>query len=70
MAGLGERRGTLGTSLHQAAEMYRRQAELRAQLLRSVLPPFVIVFTAAVIAGFFVLAMFLPLIKLITSLSG
>lgn len=70
IAGLGERRGTLGSSLHQAAEMYRRQAELRAQLLRSVLPPFVIVTTASVIALFFVLALFLPLIKLISTLSG
>ena len=70
IAGLGERRGTLGASLHQAAVMYRRQAEMRAQLLRSVLPPFMILGTAAVLIGFFVLAMFLPLISLIKAISA
>ena len=70
MVGLGERRGTLGASLHQMALMYRRQAEMRAQLLRSVLPPFLIVATAAVLTGFFAVAMYLPLIRLITALSG
>jgi type II secretory pathway component PulF len=70
MTGLGERRGNLGETLHQTASVYRRQVEMRAQTLRSVLPPFLIIATAAALAGFFVLAMFMPMIKLITELSG
>src|SRR5262249_7571682 len=30
MTGLGEQRGSLGQALHQVAEMYRRQVEMRA----------------------------------------
>jgi type II secretory pathway component PulF len=70
MTGLGERRGTLGASLHQAALVYRRQAELRAMMLRSVLPPFLILGTAALLVAFFVVAMFMPLIQLLVELSG
>jgi type II secretory pathway component PulF len=69
MAGLGERRGTLGASLHQVADMYRRQVELRANLLRSVLPPFVIIGTAGIFTTCFVFALMLPLIKLLEGLS-
>jgi general secretion pathway protein F len=70
MTAMGERRGRLADSLHHAAEVYRRQAEMRAILLRSVLPPFMIIGTAAILVGFFVLALFLPLVKLISELSG
>jgi type II secretory pathway component PulF len=69
MAGLGEQRGTLGKTLHLIAEMYRRQVELRASLLRSVLPPFLIIATAGVFTFVFVFAMMLPMIKLIEGLS-
>ena len=70
MMRLGEHRGNLGEALHQVANVYRRQVEMRAQMLRSVLPPFMIVATAAALVGFFTLAIFLPLIKLISELSG
>jgi type IV pilus assembly protein PilC len=69
MAGLGERRGSLGPALHQIAQMYRRQVEMRAALLRSVLPPFLVIMTAGLAIGLIVLAMFLPLIKLLEGLS-
>jgi type IV pilus assembly protein PilC len=69
MTGLGERRGTLGKTLHLIAEMYRRQVEMRAALLRSILPPFLIIATAGVFAIFFVVAMMLPMIKLLEGLS-
>jgi type II secretory pathway component PulF len=69
LTGLGERRGALAKALHQIAEMYRRQVELRAGLLRSVLPPFLIICTAGVLVTFFALAMMLPMIKLIEALS-
>jgi type II secretory pathway component PulF len=69
MTGLGEQRGTLGKTLHQVAEIYRRQAEMRAALLRSVLPPFLIIGTAGVLAGIFVMVILLPMLKLIEGLS-
>lgn len=67
---VGERRGRLAESLRQAAEVYRRQAEMRALLLRSVLPPVLLLGISAVVVGFFIAALFMPLIKLITELSG
>lgn len=70
MTGLGERRGKLSESLQQVAQVYHRQAEVRASMLRSILPPFLILGTAAILVGFFALAMFMPLIKLLTELSG
>jgi type II secretory pathway component PulF len=70
MAGLGERNGTLGETLHQVAEMYRRQVELRAGLLRSILPPFLVISTAGVFLLFFVLTVMLPMYKLLGGLAG
>jgi type II secretory pathway component PulF len=69
MTGLGERRGTLAKTLHQIGEMYRRQVEMRAALLRSVLPPFLIVCTAGTFAGFFVFAISFPMLRLLEGLS-
>jgi type II secretory pathway component PulF len=69
MAGLGERRGTLGKSLHLIAEMYRRQVEMRAAILRNVLPPFLVLVTAGFFTAFFVFAIMLPMIKLLDALS-
>ena len=70
MTGLGERRGNLSEALRQVAELYRRQSEVRATMLRHVLPPFLILGTAAMLVGFFVMAMFLPLIKLLVEISS
>jgi type II secretory pathway component PulF len=69
MTAVGERRGELGRALHQVAELYRRQVERRAALLRTVLPPFLIVATAGVVVGLFVIALILPLVKLLEGLS-
>lgn len=69
MAGLGERRGSLGKTLHQVAEMYRRQVDIRAALLRSVLPPFLIICTAGLFVVLFVIAIMLPIIRLLETLS-
>ncbi len=68
-AGLGEQRGSLGKTLHLIAEMYRRQVEMRAALLRSVLPPFLVIATAGVFTILFVFAMMLPMVKLLEGLS-
>jgi general secretion pathway protein F len=68
IAGMGERRGKLAESLRQVSALYRRQAELRASLLRSVLPPLVILITAFVVVGLFVVSIFLPLLSLLNGL--
>jgi type II secretory pathway component PulF len=49
--------------------MYRRQVEMRASLAQSIIPPFLIVGIAAIITGLFVLAIFMPLVKLLEGLS-
>ncbi len=69
MTGLGERRGSLGKSLHQVAEMYRQQVDMRAALLRTVLPPFLIICMAGLFVIFFVIAVMLPIIRLLETLS-
>ena len=70
MIGLGEKQGTLGTSLHQVAQLYRRQTELRAALLRTVLPPLLIVCLAAILGGLFIFGLMTPLVGLLEGLSG
>jgi type IV pilus assembly protein PilC len=69
MTAVGEQRGTLGKTLHHVAEMYRRTVEMRAALLRSVLPPFLLVVIAGVFAGFFVFVMVMPMARLLEALS-
>jgi general secretion pathway protein F len=69
MTAVGEKRGELGKALHHIAEVYRRQAERRAALLRTVLPPFLIVGTAGVVVCLFVFALMLPMIKLLEGLA-
>jgi len=68
MTGVGEQRGTLGPALHQVADVYRRQAETRAALVRNALPPLLIIFTAGVLVVFFVGTVMMPLVKLIEAL--
>jgi len=70
MTAMAERRGNLGETLHHIAAMYRRQAEMRAALLRSVLPPFLIIVTATLLVGLFVLGVALPMMRLLEGLSG
>jgi len=69
MTTLGEQRGELGKTLHQVAELYRRQVERRAVLVRTVLPPFLIIGTAGVLVCLFVFALILPMIRLLEGLS-
>jgi type IV pilus assembly protein PilC len=68
MAGGGEQRGTLGPALQQVAAVYRRQVDSRATVLRSILPPFMIItISAGIVPGLFLV--FLPLFKLLEGLS-
>lgn len=68
MTGLGERRGTLGETLHHVAGIYRRQVEMRAGLLKNVLPPFLIVALAGVFLVVFVGVLLLPILRLYEAL--
>jgi type II secretory pathway component PulF len=70
MTGLGEQRGNLGATMHQVADVYRRQVEMRAALLRNVLPPFLILFVAVIIVGLMIFALFLPMLALMSGLTG
>jgi type II secretory pathway component PulF len=69
MAGAGELRGTLAPALRQIASVYRRQVESRASMLRTVLPAFLIIFTAGIPVAIFVLAVMPPLFRLLEGLS-
>jgi type II secretory pathway component PulF len=69
MVGVGEERGDLPKALRQLTAIYRRQVEVRATFLKSVLPPFMIVVTAGALVMFFAISVFLPLIKLIEGLA-
>ena len=69
MTGAGERRGDLANALKQVASVYRRQVESRSALLRSLLPPFIVITTAGIITAVFVIALMLPMVKLLEGLS-
>ncbi|MSR30562.1 MAG: type II secretion system F family protein [Gemmataceae bacterium] len=69
MAGIGEAQGKLPEAFTQASLLYRRQVEMRSAMVQSVVPPVLIVATAGIITFTFVLAIFLPLIKLLEGLS-
>jgi type II secretory pathway component PulF len=69
MTATGQQRGELGKMLHRVAELYRRQVERRAALLKTVLPPLFIVVTAGVLVGLFVFALILPVVRLLEHLS-
>jgi len=69
MASAGEQRGGLASALREIATVYRRQVESRSTVLRTILPPFVVIMTAGFLTGFFVSAMIFPMIKLLEGLS-
>lgn len=69
MTAAGERAGALGSTLHQVAGVYRRNAEGRAAVLRNVLPSMLIIATAVILAGVFIAALVLPMIRLIDALA-
>lgn len=70
MIAFGEKQGTLGASLKQVAQLYRRQAETRASFLRTILPPILIILVAVVAIGPFVFGLIWPMFNLLDGLSG
>jgi len=69
MIDVGEETGDLDTMLNKIADNYDEEVEALVESLVSLLEPIMIV-TLGGIIGFIVIALFLPLITLITKLSG
>src|SRR5207253_1169984 len=70
MTGFGEKQGTLGPALHQVALMYRRQAEVRAAVLRTILPPLAIVVLATILGVLFIFGLIVPVSGMMEQLGG
>ncbi len=69
MIDVGEETGDLDTMLNKIADNYDEEVEVLVESLVSLLEPIMIVVLGGII-GFIVIALFLPLIQLITKLSG
>lgn len=68
IVGLGERTGKLDEMLNQAADAFEEKTEQSVKIFTAVLPPILVVVLAMVV-GFIVLAVLLPLIELQGSIS-
>ena len=69
MIDVGEETGDLDTMMNKIADVYDEEVDTMVEGLVSLLEPIMIVFLGGTI-GFVVIALFMPLIKLITELSG
>jgi type IV pilus assembly protein PilC len=69
MIDVGEETGDLDTMLNKIADNYDEEVEVLVESLVSLLEPVMIVVLGGII-GFIVIALFLPLIQLISKLSG
>jgi type IV pilus assembly protein PilC len=69
MIDVGEETGDLDTMLMKIADNYDEEVDVAVQALISMLEPLLVVFLGGII-GTIVLALFLPLVKMIESVSG
>ena len=69
MITIGEETGSLDAMLGKVADFYEAEVDAALESLTSAIEPLLIVFLGGVV-GFIVVAMFLPLVKLIDGLSG
>jgi type IV pilus assembly protein PilC len=69
MIDVGEETGDLDTMLNKIADNYEEEVEVLVESLVSLLEPIMIVILGGII-GFIVIALFMPLIQLISKLSG
>jgi len=69
MIGIGEETGALDQMLGKVADFYESEVEATLQSLTAALEPVMIVFLGFVV-GFIVISMFLPLVAIISGLSG
>jgi type IV pilus assembly protein PilC len=68
MVDVGEESGELDTMLYKVADTYDEEVAVLTESLTSLMEPLLIVFLGGAV-GFIVIALFMPLIKLITDLS-
>ncbi len=68
MVDVGEETGELDTMLYKVADTYDEEVRAATDALMSMLEPLLVIFLGGIV-GFIVIALFMPLIKLITSLS-
>src|ERR1035438_9481222 len=69
MVDVGEQTGALPEMLLRIADNYDEEVDNAVSAMTSLLEPIMIIFLAVVV-GSIVIAMFLPLIKMITDMSG
>jgi type IV pilus assembly protein PilC len=69
MIDVGEETGELDTMLYKVADTYDEEVKVLTESLMSLMEPLLII-VLGVMVGFIVIAIFMPLISLITSLSG
>ena len=69
MVDVGEETGELDTMLYKVADNYDEEVSVLTEGLTKLMEPLLIVFLGGAV-GFIVIALFMPLIKLITALSG
>jgi type IV pilus assembly protein PilC len=69
MVDVGEETGELDTMLYKVADTYDEEVKVLTDALTSLLEPVMIVILGGIV-GFIVIALFMPLIKIITELTG
>lgn len=69
MVAVGEESGKLDEMLMKVADTYENEVDVIIAGITSLLEPFLII-TLAVIIGFIVISLFMPLVKLLTTLAG
>ena len=69
MIDVGEETGDLDTMLMKIADKYDEEVDTAVQALISLLEPFLVVLLGTIV-GTIVLSLFLPLVKMIESVSG
>ena len=68
MVDVGEETGELDTMLYKVADTYDEEVAVLTEGLVSLLEPLLIIFLGGAV-GFIVIALFMPLVSLITNLS-
>jgi type IV pilus assembly protein PilC len=68
MIDVGEETGELDTMLYKVADTYDQEVKAATDALMSMLEPLLVIFLGGIV-GFIVIALFMPLISLITNLS-
>ena len=69
MIAIGERAGALEELLEKIAEFYDREVKAQIKALTSLIEPILISFMGVIVGGV-VMAVFLPMLGLVSSLSG